>query len=57
MEAASGASKVRGDTRYRMGEGITGRVVQSGRPMVVPKVSREPLFLDRSGVFESGQAR
>jgi Nif-specific regulatory protein len=33
--------------RYRMGEGITGRVVQTGRPAVVPRVSQEPLFLDR----------
>jgi Nif-specific regulatory protein len=33
--------------RYRVGEGITGRVVQTGRPAVVPKVSQEPLFLDR----------
>ena len=33
--------------RYRMGEGITGRVVQTGKPAIVPKVSQEPLFLDR----------
>ena len=52
VEAASGASKLRADARYRLGEGITGRVVQSGRPIVVPRVSREPLFLDRSGVFK-----
>src|SRR5215831_422614 len=32
---------------YRIGEGITGRVVQSAKPIVVPQVSREPLFLDR----------
>ena len=28
-----------------------GRVAQSGRTVVVPQVSQEPLFLDRSGVF------
>ena len=33
--------------RYRLGEGITGAVVESGKPAVVPKVSEEPLFLDR----------
>jgi len=33
--------------RYQSGEGITGRVVQSGIPAIVPKVSREPMFLDR----------
>jgi Nif-specific regulatory protein len=52
VEAATGASKLRGEARYRLGEGITGRVVQSGRPIVVPRVSREPLFLDKSGVFK-----
>ena len=33
--------------RYRIGEGVVGRVVQTGRAAVVPKVSEEPLFLDR----------
>ena len=33
--------------RYRVGEGITGRVVQTGKPAIVPKVSQEPMFLDR----------
>ena len=33
--------------RYRPGEGITGRVLQSNRPAVVPRVSQEPMFLDR----------
>ena len=35
--------------RYRMGEGIAGRVVQTGKPAVVPKISQEPLFVDRLG--------
>jgi len=34
--------------RYRMGEGITGRVVQTGEAMIVPKASQEPMFLNRS---------
>jgi Nif-specific regulatory protein len=33
---------------YQLGEGITGRVVESGRPVIVPKVSREPAFLGRA---------
>jgi Nif-specific regulatory protein len=37
--------------RYRAGEGITGRVVESGKPVVVPEVSREPLFLNRTGIL------
>lgn len=35
--------------RYKPGEGITGRVIQQGRAMVVPKISEEPLFLNRTG--------
>jgi Nif-specific regulatory protein len=33
--------------KYRLGEGIFGRVVQTAKPMIVPRVSQEPLFLDR----------
>ena len=33
--------------RYQLGEGITGKVMESGRPIIVPKVSEEPLFLNR----------
>ena len=33
--------------RYQLGEGVTGRVVQTGKPQIVPKVSQEPRFLDR----------
>ena len=33
--------------RYRSGEGIIGRVVQTGKPAIVPKISDEPMFLDR----------
>jgi len=32
---------------YRIGEGVTGKVMQTGKPMIVPKVSKEPLFLNR----------
>ncbi len=55
VEAASGkAAEMAARPRYRLGEGITGRVVQSGRPVVVPRVSREPLFLNKTKVFKSG---
>jgi Nif-specific regulatory protein len=35
--------------RYRPGEGVTGRVVQSGKPMVIPRISEDPSFLDKTG--------
>jgi Nif-specific regulatory protein len=34
--------------RYRVGEGITGTVVEKGEPVIVPNVGKEPLFLDRT---------
>jgi Nif-specific regulatory protein len=33
--------------RYRIGEGVTGRVMETGKAMIVPRVSQEPLFLNR----------
>ena len=35
--------------RYKVGEGVTGQVIATGKPMVVPNVSEEPLFLNRTG--------
>jgi len=34
--------------RYKLGEGITGKVVETGEPMVVPNIGLEPLFLNRT---------
>jgi len=33
---------------YKIGEGITGRVVEAGEPIIVPNVGSEPLFLNRT---------
>src|SRR4051794_22963050 len=33
--------------RYKLGEGVAGRVVESGRPLLVTAVDREPLLLRR----------
>jgi Nif-specific regulatory protein len=35
--------------KYRTGEGIVGRVIGKGTPMVIPNVGEEPLFLNRTG--------
>ncbi|GAB4250496.1 sigma 54-interacting transcriptional regulator [Deferrisoma sp.] len=35
--------------RYRVGEGVMGRVLERGEPMVIPSIGAEPLFLDRTG--------
>ncbi len=48
IEAADGLDEPAHSVRYRVGEGITGRVVESSKPIVVPRVSREPDFLHRA---------
>ncbi|OQY42373.1 MAG: sigma-54-dependent Fis family transcriptional regulator, partial [Desulfobacteraceae bacterium 4572_87] len=50
IEVAHGISEMeRTKGKYKLGEGITGRVIKAGRPMVVPQIDDEPLFLDRTG--------
>lgn len=34
--------------RYKVGEGVTGKVLETGKPMVVPDIGKEPLFLNRT---------
>ena len=56
IEAAYGLSsqeKLKG--RYKVGEGITGKVVQTGQPMIIPNIEEEPSFLDKTGARKSRQ--
>jgi Nif-specific regulatory protein len=41
--------------KYKLGEGVTGRVIQSGKPFVVPKISEEPMFLNRTATRKAVQ--
>jgi len=34
---------------YSIGEGITGRVVETGQAIIVPRIADEPAFLNRTG--------
>ncbi len=50
IEAAYGLSNSqRRRGRYQVGEGVTGKVVETGEPAIVPRISDEPLFRDRTG--------
>jgi Nif-specific regulatory protein len=52
IEAAFGLSpRQQRRGRYRVGEGIIGKVFQSGKPAIIPKVSEEPGFLNRTGAI------
>ena len=41
--------------KYKLGEGITGRVIQSGKPVTISKISEEPDFLDRTATRKKGK--
>jgi Nif-specific regulatory protein len=42
---------------YRPGEGITGRVIETGTAIIVPRIADEPLFLDRTGARKGCDTR
>jgi Nif-specific regulatory protein len=49
IEAAHGLTKeeiARG--KYKIGEGVTGKVMEKGEPMIIPDIGKEPLFLNRT---------
>ena len=49
IEVAHGMSSVAMERgKYQVGEGVTGRVIQTGEPFLVPKISQEPVFLNRT---------
>src|SRR5688572_6915548 len=48
VEAVEGFDDRARSVRYKLGEGITGKVAETGKPIVVPRVSREPTFLNRA---------
>mgnify|MGYP000597271516 CR=1 FL=1 len=43
VEFAAGAIAAGKRVRFKVGEGIIGQVIQSGKPMVVPRVSRDAI--------------
>src|SRR3974390_1568170 len=38
---------------YQPGEGITGRILVTGSPSVVPNIANEPMFLNRTGALQA----
>lgn len=49
-EAHGFCTEEKGRGRYRLGEGLVGRVFESGEPLIVPNLAEEPRFLNRAGV-------
>jgi Nif-specific regulatory protein len=48
VEATGMSAEAARRGRFRKGEGITGKILGTGMPMVVPDVAKEPLFLNRT---------
>jgi Nif-specific regulatory protein len=58
IEIAHGISKKTIDkVKYLPGEGIVGQVIQTGELAVVPRISEEPLFLDKTHSRDIDQDR
>ena len=54
IEEAYGLSESQRERgKYKLGEGITGKVIQTGKPAVIPRISEEPMFLNRTGAREN----
>ncbi len=47
VDATYGVPPDRAGARYGLAEGVTAKVVESNKPVIVPQVSREPMFRDR----------
>jgi Nif-specific regulatory protein len=43
------SNRFKSEGSYKIGEGITGLVVQSGKEIVVPDISKDPRFLHKTG--------
>ena len=49
IEAAHGLTRAQAQLgHYKLGEGVTGKVVLSGEPMIIPRTSESPIFLNRT---------
>ncbi len=53
LDVARGVDVETGKISYQPGEGITGKVAQTGRPMAIPNLGDEGHFLDRTGARKS----
>ncbi|MDR1908820.1 MAG: sigma 54-interacting transcriptional regulator [Spirochaetaceae bacterium] len=43
--------------RYALGEGITGRVIETGNPAAIPRIADDPRFLNRTGARTNPEIR
>ena len=54
IEAAHGMTRAQAQLgHYKLGEGVTGKVVQTGETMIIPRTSESPIFLNRTKTGKS----
>ena len=57
IDLAHGMSKIQVSRgRYKLGEGVTGKVVETGKPALIPKISESDQFLDRTQIGKQRDA-
>jgi Nif-specific regulatory protein len=58
IEVAHGLSQsTMTKVKYKLGEGVTGKVIETGKAVAIPQISDEPLFLNRTAMRKSGSNR
>src|SRR4030067_3143580 len=57
MEASIGYRRETAKTVYKPGEGLTGRIAATAKPIIVPQVSKELLFLNRMSSWDPAEDR
>ena len=57
LSAAIGYQDNSSPIYYRIGEGLTGRVAETGKSIIVPQASKEPLFLNKMNSWKVGKGR
>jgi len=45
------------EVRYNPGEGITGKVIQTGKPMIIQDIQKDEKFLNKTGVHTNSRAK
>ena len=43
--------------RYKLGEGVIGKVISTGKATTIPRISQDPRFLNRTGARERGSKK
>ncbi len=56
IEVAHGIDKnIINSTVYQAGEGIIGKVIETGKPKIVPRISKDPLFLNKTAAHDNDE--